>query len=101
MTSLAAASLCMTQLLVTACVSLIDPHRAKRSGVSDRAWGHAGQGVNQGFEDACELAHYLDQGGLQADSLRQFEASRIPRVQEVMAAEMVSIPWAMLLHRSI
>lgn len=48
-----------------------------------------GQGVNQGFEDAVELGYFLSQGGLLPDSLRKFEASRIPRVQQIMACEMV------------
>lgn len=49
----------------------------------------AGQGVNQGLEDAHDLAAFLGQAGPVADSLRKFEASRIPRVQTIMAAEMV------------
>lgn len=49
----------------------------------------AGQGLNQAMEDAVELGHFLSQQGLLPDSLRQYEASRIPRVQEVMACEMV------------
>lgn len=49
----------------------------------------AGQGVNQGLEDAVELAYFLKQGGLTPHSLRKFEASRIPRLQEIMACEMV------------
>ena len=46
--------------------------------------------MNQAFEDAVELAQAIQQGGLTQDSLRAFEAGRIPRLQEVMAAEMVS-----------
>ena len=41
------------------------------------------------MEDAYELAQYLKQGGLTADSLRQFEASRIPKIRQIMAAELV------------
>ena len=49
----------------------------------------AGQGLNQGMEDAYELAQYLKHGGLTADSLRQFEAFRIPKIRQIMAAELV------------
>lgn len=51
--------------------------------------GTAGQGVNQALEDAVELAQAINKGGLTPDSLRAYESSRIPRVQEIMAAEMV------------
>lgn len=49
-----------------------------------------GQGVNQALEDAVELAQAIQQGGLTEDSLRAYEAKRIPRIREVMAASMVS-----------
>ena len=49
-----------------------------------------GQGVNQALEDAVELAQAIQQGGLTQESLRAYEAKGIPRVQEVMAAAMVS-----------
>lgn len=49
----------------------------------------AGQGMNQALEDAVELAQAIKQGGFTPSSLRSFESSRIPRVQEIMAAEMV------------
>lgn len=50
----------------------------------------AGQGMNQALEDAVELAQAIKQGGFNPSSLRSFESSRIPRLQEIMAAEMVS-----------
>ena len=50
----------------------------------------SGQGVNQAFEDAVILAQAIQDGGLAEASLRAFESQRIPRLQEVMAAEMVS-----------
>ena len=50
----------------------------------------AGQGLNQGLEDAAALGQHVQAGGLCPASLRAFEALRVPRVQEVMAAEMVS-----------
>jgi len=46
--------------------------------------------VNQALEDAVELAQAIQEGGLMQDSLRAYEASRIPRVQQILAAEMVS-----------
>lgn len=49
-----------------------------------------GQGVNQALEDAVELAQAIQQGGLTQESLRAYEAKRIPRIREVMAASMVS-----------
>lgn len=57
----------------------------------DRVFGFhaAGQGVNQALEDAVELAQAIKKGGLNPDSLRAYESKRIPRVQEIMAAEMV------------
>lgn len=45
--------------------------------------------MNQALEDAVELAQAINRGGLTPDSLRAYESSRIPRVQEIMAAEMV------------
>lgn len=51
----------------------------------------AGQGVNQAFEDAVHLAHAIQQGGPSSASLRAYEAKRIPRVRQVMAAEMVGL----------
>ncbi|KAL0044438.1 hypothetical protein WJX82_006692 [Trebouxia sp. C0006] len=50
----------------------------------------SGQGVNQALEDAVELAQAIQEGGLMQDSLRAYEASRIPRVQQILAAEMAS-----------
>ena len=50
----------------------------------------AGQGVAQAFEDAVHLAHAIQEGGLTPQSLRAFEAKRVSRLQEIMAAEMVS-----------
>lgn len=41
------------------------------------------------MEDAVELGQFLSQSGLLPQSLRDYEASRIPRVQQVMACEMV------------
>ena len=49
-----------------------------------------GQGVAQAFEDAVHLAHAIQEGGLTPQSLRAFEAKRVSRLQEIMAAEMVS-----------
>ncbi|KAL3137319.1 hypothetical protein ABBQ32_006859 [Trebouxia sp. C0010 RCD-2024] len=49
----------------------------------------SGQGMNQALEDAVELAQAIKQGGFNPSSLRSFESSRIPRLQEIMAAEMV------------
>ena len=45
--------------------------------------------MNQALEDAVELAQAINKGGLTPGSLRAYESSRIPRVQEIMAAEMV------------
>ena len=50
----------------------------------------AGQGVNQALEDASELGLAVQEGGLTQDSLRAYEAKRITRMREIMAAEMVS-----------
>ena len=50
----------------------------------------SGQGVNQAFEDAVILAQTIKYGGLTEASLRAFESQCIPRLQEIMAAEMVS-----------
>jgi len=47
--------------------------------------------VNQALEDAVELAQAIQEGGLTQDSLRAYEASRIPRVQQILAAEMVGL----------
>ena len=85
------------------CFIVLLPH--KTTGAHGTVWGQGwgqewgqrcitsavltGQGLNQGMEDAVELAYFLSQGGLLPDNLRKFEASRIPRVQEVMACEMV------------
>ena len=56
-----------------------------------RRWLHGtGQGVNQALEDAVELAQAIQQGGLTQESLRAYEAKRVPRIREVMAASMVS-----------
>lgn len=46
--------------------------------------------MNQALEDAVELAQAIKEGGLNPDSLRAYESKRIPRIQEIMAAEMVS-----------
>ena len=54
-------------------------------------WHGTGQGVNQALEDAVELAQAIQQGGLTQESLRAYEAKRIPRIREIMAASMVSI----------
>ncbi len=54
------------------------------------AYWAAGQGVNQALEDAVELALAVQEGGLGQDSLREYEAKRILRVREVMAAAMAS-----------
>lgn len=51
---------------------------------------HAGQGVNQALEDAVLLAQAIRVGGLTEKSLRSFEAQRIPRVQEILAFQIVS-----------
>ena len=45
--------------------------------------------MNKALEDAVELALAVQDGGLTQDSLRAYEAKRIPRCQEIMAAEMV------------
>ncbi len=50
--------------------------------------------MNQALEDAVELAQAIQEGGLTQDSLRAYEASRIPRVQQILAAEMVSLTQA-------
>ena len=47
--------------------------------------------MNQALEDAVELAQAIQEGGLTQGSLRAYEASRIPRVQQILAAEMVSL----------
>jgi len=47
--------------------------------------------VNQALEDAVELAQAIQEGGTTQGSLRAYEASRIPRVQQILAAEMVSL----------
>lgn len=47
--------------------------------------------MNQAFEDAVELAQAVQEQGLTPDSLRAYEAKRIPRVQQILAAEMVSL----------
>ena len=49
-----------------------------------------GQGVNQALEDALLLAQAVRNGGLAEKSLRSFEAQRIPRVQEILAFQIVS-----------
>jgi 2-polyprenyl-6-methoxyphenol hydroxylase-like FAD-dependent oxidoreductase len=38
------------------------------------------QGTSQAFEDALELGHRLAVQGLNPDALRQYEATRTPRV---------------------
>ncbi|DBA92561.1 hypothetical protein WJX77_007472 [Trebouxia sp. C0004] len=50
----------------------------------------SGQGVNQALEDAVELAQAIQESGLTQGSLRAYEASRIPRVQQILAAEMAT-----------
>lgn len=57
--------------------------------------------MNQAFEDAVELAQAVQEQGLTPDSLRAYEAKRIPRVQQILAAEMVSLAtaiWLLTLH---
>ena len=49
----------------------------------------AGQGLNQGLEDAAELGRQVRAGGLSPATLRNYETTRIARVQQVMAAETV------------
>lgn len=51
----------------------------------------AGQGLNQGLEDAAALGRQVKAAGLGAESLRSYEKTRIPRVQQVMATELVSL----------
>ena len=48
--------------------------------------------MSQAFDDAVHLAHAIQEGGPIAASLRAYEAKQIPRVREIMAAEMVSLP---------
>ena len=45
--------------------------------------------MNQGLEDAVDLGCFLAKDGLTPEALRAFEAERIPRIQQIMAAEMV------------
>lgn len=49
----------------------------------------AGQGLNQGLEDAAELGRQVKAEGLTQASLRTYETTRIERIQQVMAAELV------------
>lgn len=55
----------------------------------------AGQGLNQGLEDAAELGRQVKASGLTADTLRSYEKTRIARVQQIMAAELVSMSWCL------
>ena len=53
---------------------------------------YTGQGVNQALEDAVVLAQSIRDGGLTASSLRAYESARIPRLQEIGAFQIVSLP---------
>lgn len=51
-----------------------------------------GLGLNAALEDAPELAWFIQQQGLSADTLRAFERDRAPRLAQIVRQEEVLEP---------